>query len=230
MRTVALFGGSFNPPHPAHFKMAKYLKEALGVDEVWFLYSVNWQKDAANYASLEQRMEWGRMIARHYPDMPFVMSDIENELGTHITYEVLTELTTRFPDTRFVWTMGADNLASFHTWRNFEYIIENHPIAIVDRPPYTEDARKSFTALSYAHLQADDPRALAETGTGWIFLNNPLIDMSSSNLLSRLRAGERVFEEEFQDVADDIRAKKLYGVGISEAVSRDEAKPEPGGE
>ncbi len=57
MKKIALLGGSFNPPHEGHFEMAKYIQQALGVDEVWFLFSVNWQKDSSKYASIEHRME-----------------------------------------------------------------------------------------------------------------------------------------------------------------------------
>jgi len=212
MKKIALFGGSFNPPHPGHFEMAKYIYKALGVDEVWFLFSENWQKDSANYASAEDRMEMSRILARHYPDIPFVMSGIQDELGTHITYEVLKQLEKRFSDSRFIWVMGADNLANFHTWEYSEDIIQNFPIAIVDRPPYTDEALSGPTALKFQFLRASSPRELANMDKGWCFLDNPKINISSTDLLTRLRSEETDFDGPFQDVADYIRQKKLYGI------------------
>lgn len=211
-KKIALFGGSFNPPHPGHFEMAKHIYDSLGVDEIWFLFSKNWQKDVSKYAPIEHRMEMGRILALHYPEMPFVMSDIQEELGTHITYEVLNELKHRFPDDQFVWVMGADNLATFHTWENHEDIIRNFPIAVVDRPPYTDAALAGPTALKFEFLRAASPRDLAGNHRGWCFLENPRIDMSSSGLLRQLQAGVTEFDSAFQDVANYIRAHKLYDV------------------
>lgn len=229
MKKIALFGGSFNPPHEGHFEMARYIHKALGVDEVWFLFSLNHQKDPAQYAALEHRMEMGRIMARHYPDMPFIMSGIEDELGTHITHEVLTGLRDRFPDHRFIWTMGADNLAGFHTWEHFDSIIENFPIAVVDRPPYTEKAQHSPTILTYPHLKIADPKNLATANCGWCFLDNPQIDMSSSDLLLELRNGCKKFAGPFQDVADYILRNALYGTGVNivRPAGQNELKREP---
>lgn len=212
MKKIALFGGSFNPPHEGHFEVAQHLKQTLDVDEVWFLFSVNWQKDASVYASLAHRMEMGRIMARHYPDMPFVMSDIEEDLGTHITCHVLKGLREKFPEHHFTWVMGADNLASFHTWQNFDYIIENFPIAILDRPSYTDKAKASFTALTYPHLRVGNPTELAERNNGWCFMSSPMVDLSSSHILKQLRAGKTDFGDKFQDIADYIVRHGLYGI------------------
>lgn len=218
MKNIALFGGSFNPPHPGHFDMAKHIYEALAVDEVWFLFSENWQKEASQYASAQDRMEMGRILAQSYPDMPFVMSGIQDELNTHITYEVLKELEARFPDNHFIWVMGADNLASFHTWEYAEDIIQNFPIAVVDRAPYTQDALSGPTALKFQFLKAANPKDLATMNKGWCFLENPRIDISSSNLLTRLRNGETEFDGPFQSVVDYIRQQKLYGISNEIAI------------
>lgn len=153
MKRIALFGGSFNSPHPGHFEMAKYIHQSLGVDEAWFLFSENWQKDPAKYESAKHRMEMGRILAQHYPDLPFVMSGIQDKLGTHITYNVLTELEKRFPERQFIWVMGADNLKSFESWEYSDELIRNFVIAVVDRPPYTRQALQSPTALKYDFLR-----------------------------------------------------------------------------
>ncbi|MCD8525989.1 MAG: nicotinate (nicotinamide) nucleotide adenylyltransferase [Alphaproteobacteria bacterium] len=215
MKRVALLGGSFNPPHPGHFEMGDYIFRSLGVDEVWFLFSENWQKDVSKLAPTEHRMKMGEILAGHYPDSPFVMSDIQDKLKTHITYKVLSELKDKFPNHQFVWVMGADNLATFHTWEHFEDIIENYPVAVVDRPPYTKNAQNSYTALTYAHLKKDDAPDIIKSGKGWCFLDNPRINMSSSDLLIRLRNGETKFEGPFQDVADYIIQNRLYGIAVN---------------
>lgn len=223
MKRVALFGGSFNPPHPGHFEMAKYIYQSLGVDEVWFLFSENWQKDPTKYESAKHRMAMGNILAQQYPNMPFVMSGIQNELGTHITYDVLTELEKRFSDHQFIWVMGADNLKSFESWEHSDRLIQNFVITVVDRPSYTQEALQSPTAIKYDFLRVASPQELTGRKNGWCFLNNPLIDMSSSDLLPRLKKGQTHFDGPFQDVADYIRKNKLYGIN-PDALDRVEIK------
>lgn len=230
-RKIALFGGSFNPPHPAHFEMACYIYEALGVDEVWFLFSNNWQKPQDEYASPEHRMEMGRILAREYPDMPFVMSDIQDRIGTHITHEVLSMLNIFYPNTDFIWVMGEDNLESLHTWQNYEYILANFPIAITNRPGYKEKALQSVAAQSENFVRLENPKDLASHKNGVCILDNPPIGMSSSELRRELRAGKREFSDKFQAVAEYIRANHLYGVS-SVTAEADAGKPsnqKPGG-
>lgn len=212
MKTIALFGGSFNPSHEGHFEMGKYIYETLRPDEVWFLFSLNWQKDPAVYASIKHRMAMGEIMAAQYPDLPFVMSDIENDLKTHITHEVLKGLKERFPDHQFIWTMGADNLATFDSWEHSDEIIENFPIAVFDRPSDTERALNGKTAKTYAHLRAGNVKELMAAGRGWCFLDNPRIDVRSSNLLMEIKAGRRQFGGKFQPVADYIFRNGLYGM------------------
>jgi nicotinate-nucleotide adenylyltransferase len=216
-KIIALFGGSFNPPHAGHFDMAKYIYNALSVDEVWFLFSLNWQKDKGAYESTRHRMKMGQILAdAHYPDMPFMMSDIQDRLGTHITYNVLTALEKRHPDLKFIWVMGADSLQNFHTWENSSDIAENFPMAILSRPGYQRAARESFTALTYAHLETEKAKDLRKTKNGWHFLNNPEIDLSSSAILKKLQQGNSMIDPRFEEVQRYIQRHSLYQARASE--------------
>lgn len=226
-KKIALMGGSFNPPHPGHFEMAKHVHAALGADEVWLLFSQNPHKDPARYAPLPHRIAMAKLLQADYPGVPLVFSDIEEELKTHITADVLAALSARYPDHNFTWVMGADNLIGFHTWERYEDIIQNFAVAVVDRPPYTEQAKASFTALTYAHLQAADAQDIAQQGKGWAFFDNPGLKpgvaMASSQLLAEMRAGRRDFDGPFQRVADYIVEHGLLGIGAIQA----NAQPAP---
>lgn len=228
MSNIALFGGSFDPFHTGHLKSGKYICEVLGVDELWFLLSYNPTKDESRYASENHRLEMGRMMAKKYPDMPFVVSNIQSEIGTHITYDVLCELQKRLPEHNFIWVMGSDNLSPikpdgspntsyFEEWENYDKIMEDFSIAVVDRPGYIESSRDSSVALKYKFLQASDPADLIARKNGWIFLDSPQIDMSASGLLEQLRRGERNLDPDFQDVEDYILEHGLYGVSAPES-------------
>lgn len=227
MKTIALFGGSFNPAHPGHFETAAYVHQALGVDEVWFMFSLNKLKNIATYAPLHHRMTMADIMAKHYPGKPFVMSDIEERIGTHRTCDVIAGIKALYPNDKFIWTMGADNLENFHLWENHDQIINTCPIAILDRPGYTEKARGGVTAKAYSHLEVADAKDLLTAQKGWFFLNNPPVDMASSNLLTLVRAGERKFPGPLQEIVDYILLHGLYNVDQSPGQMPRPSAPRP---
>ncbi len=133
-RTIGLLGGSFNPAHGGHRRISLFAARALGLDEVWWLVSPgNPLKDPAGTAPLCARMASARAQARR---APIRVSAIERELGTRFTVDTLTALRRRWPDLRFVWLMGADNLAQLHHWRDWRRLARAMPIAVIARPGY----------------------------------------------------------------------------------------------
>jgi nicotinate-nucleotide adenylyltransferase len=217
-KTVALFGGSFNPPHEGHFGMASYIHNTLAVDETWMLFSQSVDKDPSVYAPLEHRMKMAAIMAKHYRE-PIVLSDLEakiaEEKGRNDTFYILEGLKERFQNYKFIFVMGADTFAGFHNWKERDDILKSTIIAVVDRPGYTEKALNSPTAKEFAEQVIDltQPENLENAASGWCFLNNPQIDASSSHILEKLAAGDRDFEGPFAEVADYIYEHGLYGTG-----------------
>jgi nicotinate-nucleotide adenylyltransferase len=137
MRT-GLFGGSFNPAHRGHRKVSAAAIRALALDELWWLVSPgNPLKPAEGMAPLAARFASARTMAK---GLPIRATAIERELGTRYTVDTLVRLIARYPDRRFVWIMGEDNLAQFHLWRHWRKIAQMVPIAVVSRPGYDEAA------------------------------------------------------------------------------------------
>ncbi len=138
---VGLLGGSFNPAHGAHRKISLAAIEDLGLDEVWWLVSPgNPLKPDKGMAPLAVRVRSARAEARR---APIRVSAIERELGTRYTIDTLRALKRRYPKRRFVWLMGADNLAQLHLWKDWRRIAAEMPIAVVARPGYDRRALAS---------------------------------------------------------------------------------------
>jgi nicotinate-nucleotide adenylyltransferase len=138
---TGLLGGSFNPAHGGHRRISLEAIRALGLDEVWWLVSPgNPLKSAAGMAPLPARFGAARRQARR---APIRVSVIERELGTRYTVDTLRALVRRYPRRRFVWLMGADNLAQFHRWRDWRRIARTVPIAVIARPGYDGPALAS---------------------------------------------------------------------------------------
>jgi nicotinate-nucleotide adenylyltransferase len=134
LRRVGLLGGSFNPAHSGHRAISLAAVRALALDEVWWLVSPgNPLKPAAGMAPLSARLASARRQARH---APIRASDLEARLRTRYTADTVRALVRRYPRHRFMWLMGADNLAQFDRWRDWRGIARTLPIAVVARPGY----------------------------------------------------------------------------------------------
>lgn len=215
-KRIALFGGSFNPPHDGHFKLMENVAQNLGVDEIWMIFSHNRFKNENDYADLPDRLEMSRILSNHYPDLPVVFSDVEQRIGTNITADILRTLQAEEPDTEFVWVMGSDNLEQFHKWEDYEFIMENFEISVINRPDFDQADQQSETAQKYMQYRKEPDEKLDGPIKGWSYMRMD-IDLSSSNLLKDLRAGITKFAGGFQDVADYIIRRGLYGVAINPA-------------
>ena len=111
------------------------------------------------------------------------VTDIEARLGTRHTARSIAALQARFPGVRFVWLMGADNLAQFHLWQGWRDILARVPVAVIARPGDRTAARVSPAATIYRRHQvaARSAYRLAHAPLpAWTFLNVPMHAASSS--------------------------------------------------
>ena len=136
---TGLLGGSFNPAHGGHRAISLNAIEALGLDELWWLVSPgNPLKPKAGMAPLPARLGSAQRMARR---SPIRATAIETELGTRYTVDTLKKLVRLYPNRRFIWIMGADNLVQLPHWRDWREIARLMPIAVVARPGYNDRAR-----------------------------------------------------------------------------------------
>ncbi len=179
-QTIGLLGGSFDPAHPGHAHITREALKRFGLGRVWWLVSPGNPLKARGPAPLDERIARARMVMR---DPRVTVTDIEGHLGTRYTAETLAELKARYPGVHFVWLMGADNLASFHLWQDWQWIMENVPVGVLARPGMRIPARMSRAARLYAHYRisgrASHLLARAEA-PAWCFVNVPMVAHSST--------------------------------------------------
>ena len=139
MARIGLLGGSFNPAHRGHRHVSLEVMRRIGLDEVWWLVSPqNPLKAKGGMAPLAVRLESARQMARHPRIRP---TAIEAELGTQFAVDTVAALKARFPQHRFAWIMGADNLLQFSRWKRWRDIARQVPIVVAARPNYIRGAR-----------------------------------------------------------------------------------------
>ena len=180
---IGLLGGSFNPPHAAHRAISQFAIKRLQLDRIWWLVTPgNPLKDGQGLRELDERADAARKMA---DDPRIDVSCLESVIGTRYTEDTISYLRRRCSGLRFVWIMGADNLAQFHRWQNWRRIASEVPIAVIDRPP------QSFRALAAPAAQALARYRLPENQAGkladqrapaWVFLTGMKLNLSSTGL------------------------------------------------
>ncbi len=160
---TGLLGGSFNPAHGGHRRISRFASATLGLDEVWWLVSPgNPLKPSAGMAPLNSRFAAARRQARR---APIRVTAIERELGTRYTVDTLRRLIRRYPHRRFIWLMGADNLAQFGQWKDWRGIAKLLPIAVISRPGYDGAAFASPAMVWLRRFRR--PAASIRNRAGW---------------------------------------------------------------
>ena len=180
---TGLLGGSFNPAHRGHRRVSAAAIRALGLDELWWMVSPgNPLKPAEGMAPLPARLASARRLAR---GLPIRATAVEAELGTRYTVDTLAALAPLYPDRRFIWLMGEDNLAQFHLWRHWRKIARTVPIAVVSRPGY-DGAAHAARAMGWLRRfvqPADQARHWTEWRTpALVFLRLPLDPTSATGI------------------------------------------------
>ena len=184
-QVVGLFGGSFDPPHAGHVHLTCEALKRFGLDRVWWLVSPGNPLKSRGPAALGQRMAAARVLMQH----PRVcVTDLEAQLGTRYTAQTLARLRRLYPRVRFVWLMGADNLAQLHRWQDWQDIAGAVPLGVIARPGKRLGARRSRAAvvLRKSRLKGRKAKALGHAAPpAWAFVNVPLHPASSSEIRAR---------------------------------------------
>ena len=176
-RRIGLFGGSFNPAHEGHLHISLQAIKRLALDELWWLVSPqNPLKDTADMAPFADRLASANSIAADSAKASQIkVSDIEQELGTRYSIDTVTALRQRHTDEHFVWIIGADNLAQMPDWQRWEDLMQTVPVAVFDRPGYSQQALSGVAAKRFAHarLDPDQRQQLVTTAPpAWVFLQD----------------------------------------------------------
>jgi nicotinate-nucleotide adenylyltransferase len=184
-QTIGLLGGSFDPPHLGHVHITFEALKQFNLDAVWWLVSPGNPLKKCAPAPLADRMRSARALVSH-PNV--FVTDIEARLGTRYTAQTLAALKSKYPKIRFVWLMGADNLAQLHCWQTWQTIMETVPIGVLARPGNRISARTSKAALTYRHarIKASNRHLMARMAApAWCYVNIPLTAASSSAIRAK---------------------------------------------
>lgn len=191
-QVIGLFGGSFNPPHEGHVHVSEVALKRAGLDQVWWLVTPgNPLKDHGELAPLGERVRMARSMITH----PRIrVTAFEAAHGLSYTAETLAVIRRMRPRLEFVWIMGADNLAGFHRWQDWQAIAASVPIVVVDRPGSTLSFLSARAAIRLARHRIDESDASLigrVKPPAWTFIHAPRIALSSTAIRNAANSADR---------------------------------------
>ncbi len=187
---VGLFFGSFNPVHVGHMIIANYMAQHTDLDQVWMVVSP--QNPLKKRRTLAKDYDRLYLIDQAIDDNPVLKSsNIEFSLPKpSYTIDTLTYLKEKYPDKQFVLIMGGDNLGSFHKWKNYETILNNHEIYVYKRPTYELGELESHESIS--------------------LFDAPMMEISSSYIRNEIKEGRSIRYLVPEKVEDHILEAGVY--------------------
>ncbi len=154
MTTVALFGGSFNPPHVAHQMVCLYVLETQAVDALWMVptYAHPFAKVLATF---DDRVAMCKLAAAPLGDRVTVL-DIERDLDGDAsrTLDTVKALQERFPGTQFRLVVGSDVLADTAKWYRWDEVSRLAPPIVVGRAGHDPGDGPALPEISSTDVRA----------------------------------------------------------------------------
>ncbi|MCA1825775.1 MAG: nicotinate-nicotinamide nucleotide adenylyltransferase [Myxococcales bacterium] len=161
MPEIALFGGSFDPPHVGHLLAAAYVLATEPIDELWLVPVFEHPLGKKAAAPFEHRVELCEKLAQSLPRTR--VSRAEQESGKARTVDLLEWLDAGHPGTNFALVLGSDLDAERSQWKNFERIKELARIIELERGGYRKPQAASGKPV-FPEVSSTDVRALLGSG------------------------------------------------------------------
>ena len=209
---IGLFGGSFNPIHNGHIRLAKALLEEAGLDEVWFMVSPqNPFKQNQQLLDDNKRFQLVQIALKDEPNLKACAFEFNLPKPSY-TWNTLQALEQAYPDNRFTILIGGDNWAAFDKWFRYEDILQRYPIVVYPREKSEfirqgSSASRQVSSFKYPPTSSTQhpapiPRIrIAKT---------PFINISSTQIRQRIQEEKSVRGLVPTDVAMVIEQEHLY--------------------
>lgn len=199
---IGLYGGTFNPIHNAHLKMAQIFIEQANLDKCYlipsFISPFKINDDSALSISNLDRLNMIHLAIKGLGKIEILDYEI-NRSEISFTIDTISYLKKLFPNDEFFLLIGADQAVAFNRWKDWEKIAEYVKICIVDRPD-----------VDSSEMRNEIARIFENCGNKPMFLNSPIINITSTLVRERIKLDEGIAELVPKAVASYIYDNNLY--------------------
>lgn len=192
---IGVFGGTFDPPHVGHLVTAVNVRHALSLDRVILMVAnVPWQK--VGQRDITPAGDRLAMVEAAVQEVEYLEAG-DHEIsvgGDSYTADTLVWLHSQHPEAQLYTIVGDDAAAGIHTWGRVDEVLSLSRMVVVDRP---------------------GERVTLDEAIDWIRVEVPHLEVSSTDLRERCNDGRPLDYLVTDAVLDVIRARGLYGVGVT---------------
>ncbi|WP_299598926.1 nicotinate-nucleotide adenylyltransferase [uncultured Microbulbifer sp.] len=208
-QTVALFGGTFNPVHFGHLRMALELKDVLGFDEMRLLPSHQPVHRAAPGVTADARRDMLALAVENCPSLQLDERELQRQ-GPTYTVDTLEELRAELgDDVSISFCMGLDSLLGLPDWHHWERLIQLAHLVVVTRPGWQLPRDGEVAELLAAH-RGEAPDLKAQAAGSILLREQTLLPISATGIRSLIAAGRSPQYLLPERVLDYIQTHQLY--------------------
>lgn len=192
---IGILGGTFNPIHNGHLINAQYLKDDYSLDSILFIPSKHpVHKELEGNVTPEDRYEMTRLAVQDNDDFDVSRIEIEreDESFTIITIKELIEL---YKEASFYLILGSDAFNEVDTWRDYTELVELVSFIVMRR-----------------HGSKEHNKEIIERAEEVIFADNPVVEISSSQIRNKIRIGKSIRYLVPSKVEEYIYKRGLYKI------------------
>ncbi|MGH8615223.1 MAG: nicotinate-nucleotide adenylyltransferase [Gammaproteobacteria bacterium] len=188
---LGIFGGTFDPVHNGHLRLAIEVREALSLQEVRMIPLRHPPHRRTPAASSPQRLT---MLKAAIHNEPFLRLDRRELMrkGPSYTVDTLTSLRSELGATPLFLILGMDAFQSLPAWHRWEAVLDLAHIVVAARPEVSQSVPGELCSAMGSRL-VKEPRGLSESPAGKIlFQHVPILDISSSRIRAAVAHGRSV--------------------------------------
>lgn len=195
MSPLAILGGTFDPVHFGHLRLACDVRDALGLDDVRLVPSGDPPHRRPPHASAADRVAMLQLAVAEFPPLAVDTREIMRG-GKSYTVDTLAELRKEMSTRSLLLLVGADAFHGFPAWHRWRTLFDLAHIVVVPRPGVeTERGLSADLSAVWRERRVDDPRLLRERPAGTIYVQPVTAQpISSSFIRSRLAAASPAVE------------------------------------
>ena len=191
---VGIMGGSFDPPHLAHVKIAEAALRDLNLDGVFFIPANRAPlKGFEPRASFADRLNMLKLALENFKGRATILDLEQKRGGTSYSVDTAAYLIKEYPNTKFYWIIGADQVESLHKWKDIEKLSKMVEFACFGRPGYSLKINDNLPTSVKIHKIELEP-----------------VDVSSTQIRKMLALGAKKIEFLDEKVLNYTRENKLY--------------------
>ena len=134
MKKIAIFGGTFDPIHKQHVRIAKVAYEKLQLSELWFLPNKCNPLKKSSQATVQQRITMIKLAIKDIPWIKLVDYEMMRKTVVNYTIDTICHFQKLYPDVYFYFLIGSDNLWTLKNWKKIDELVKKVQFVIINRP------------------------------------------------------------------------------------------------